>query len=114
MQQCCCLYSCAVAYHLGNWPMMVVRIQKPANLTLDVWFTELRSWLDSNNCEPALFLPSGRTMDIFHITFENNNHAPLFASNFGKYAPSIRRTIGTERLDFLRKSQEREREIYFR
>ncbi len=38
---------------------------------------------------------------LFNVTFENDNHARLFASNFTKYAPSIRRTIGTERLDFF-------------
>jgi hypothetical protein len=88
--------------------MMVVQIEKPANVTLAVWFAELRFWLDSNRCEPALFSPAGRTMDdiIFNITFENDNDARRFASNFKQYAPSIRRTIGTERLDFLRESQE--------
>jgi hypothetical protein len=90
--------------------MMVVQIQKPANMTLGVWFTELRSWLDENHCEPRLFSRSGRIMDriLFNITFEVDAHARLFASNFTRYAPSIRRTIGTERLDFLRReSQER-------
>ena|ERR1700751_5475089 len=88
--------------------MMVVQIEKPANVTLAVWFTELRSWLDSNHCEPALFSPAGRIMDkiLFNITFESDNHARRFASAFKQYAPSIRRTIGTERLDFLRESQE--------
>jgi hypothetical protein len=87
--------------------MMVVQIEKPANVTLDVWFTELRSWLDANHFEPALFSPSGRTTDmLFNITFENDNHAHRFASAFKKYAASIQRTIGTERLDFLRESRE--------
>jgi hypothetical protein len=88
--------------------MMVVQIEKPASVTLAVWFTELRSWLDSNRCEPALFSPSGRIMGniLFNITFENDNHARRFASAFKKYAPSIRRTIGTERLDFLRETRE--------
>ena len=87
---------------------MVVQIEKPANVTLAVWFTELRSWLDSNRCEPALFSPSERIMDniIFKVTFENDNHARRFASAFKQYAPSIRRTIGTERLDLLRERQE--------
>jgi hypothetical protein len=89
--------------------MMVVQIQKPANVTLAVWFTELRSWLDSNHCEPALFSRSEIITDnmAFDITFENDDHARLFASNFQKYAPSIRRTIGTEQLDFLRERRER-------
>src|SRR3954447_3466657 len=94
---------------LGSWPMMVVQIEKPANVTLAVWFAELRSWLDSNHCEPALFSPSGRTIDnmIFQYHFENDNHACRFASAFKKYADSIRRTIGTERLDFLCERRER-------
>jgi hypothetical protein len=89
--------------------MMVVQIEKPANVTLAVWFAELRSWLDSNHCEPALFSPSGRIIDniIFIITFENDNHARRFASAFKKYAASIRRTIDTERLDFSRERRER-------
>jgi hypothetical protein len=89
--------------------MMVVQIEKPANVTLAVWFTELRSWLDSNHCEPALFSRSGRIMDntIFNITFENDNDARRFAFAFKKYAASIRRKIGTERLDFLRERRER-------
>jgi hypothetical protein len=75
--------------------MMVVQIQKPVNMTLDMWFTELRYWLDSNHCEPALFSRSARIMDntLFNIIFENNDHARLFASNFKKYAPSIRRLL---------------------
>jgi hypothetical protein len=89
--------------------MMVVQIQKPANMTLAVWFAELRSWLDEHHCAPALFSRSGRIIDniLFDFTFENNVHARLFASAFNKYAPSIRRTIGTERADFLRESPER-------
>jgi hypothetical protein len=88
--------------------MMVVQIQKPAYVTLAVWFAELRSWLDSNNYEPALFSPSGRTMDniIFNITFENDNHACRFASAFKQYGASIQRTIGTERRELLRESRE--------
>jgi hypothetical protein len=85
--------------------MMVVQIQKPANMTLAVWFTELRSWLDENHCEPKLFSRSGRIMDtiLFDLIFENDSHARLFTANFAKYAPSIRRTFVTERLDFLRR-----------
>jgi hypothetical protein len=88
--------------------MMVVQIEKPANITLAVWFTELRSWLDSNRCEPTLFSPSGRIMNniLFNITFENDNHAGRFASAFKKYAPTTRRTIGTERVNFLRETRE--------
>jgi hypothetical protein len=84
--------------------MMVVQIEKPANVTLAVWFAELRSWLDTNHCEPALFSLSGGIMDniLFSITFENDDHARLFTSTFEKYASSIRRTIGTEQLNFLR------------
>ena len=88
--------------------MMVVQIEKPANVTLAVWFTELRSWLDSNRCEPALFSPAGRIMDtiLFNLTLENDNHARRFASAFKQYAPSIQRTIGTERLNFLHEGRE--------
>jgi hypothetical protein len=82
--------------------MIVVQIEKPANVTLDVWFTELRSWLDSNQCEPDLFYRLERIKTIYNVTFDNDNHARLFAFAFKKYAPSIRRTVGTERLDFLR------------
>jgi hypothetical protein len=89
--------------------MMVVQIQKPANMTLAVWFSELRSWLDENQCELGWFSRSGRIMDaaVFDLAFKNDAHARLFASNFKNYASSVRRAFVTERLDFLaRESQE--------
>ena len=88
---------------------MVVQIEKPANVTLAVWFTELRSWLDSNHCEPALFSRSERIMGnmVFNITFENDDHARLFAYNFKKYASPIRSTTVTDQPDFLRERRER-------
>jgi hypothetical protein len=36
--------------------MMVVQIEKPENITLALWFTELRSWFDDNNCQRHYFL----------------------------------------------------------
>jgi hypothetical protein len=85
--------------------MMVVQIQQPANIALAAWFNEVRSWFDKNGCQPALFSPSGRVMGtlIFDVMFENDTNARLFASNFTEYASSIRRTIGAERLDLLRR-----------
>src|SRR5712671_5900171 len=79
--------------------MMVVQIGKPGNMTLAVWFAELRSWFDDNSCQPTLFIQSGRKMDtlIFDVSFDNMAHARLFASTFTKYEPSIRHTTSIER-----------------
>jgi hypothetical protein len=83
--------------------MMVVQIEKPANMTLAEWFTELRSWFDINNCQPASFLPNEGVIDkvAFNVTFSENTQARLFASKFTIYAPSIRRAISSERGEIL-------------
>jgi hypothetical protein len=79
--------------------MMVVRIEKPENTMLAVWFAELRSWLDENHCEPTIFSESGKKIDklLFNVTFSDNTHARSFASAFKKYATSIRGTTKIER-----------------
>jgi hypothetical protein len=81
--------------------MMVVQIQKPANMTLAAWFAELRSWFDKNEFQPTSFVSSGRLIDtlIFDATFAENTQARLFASNFAKYAPEIRRAISSKRAE---------------
>jgi hypothetical protein len=78
--------------------MMVVEIEKPANMALAEWFNELRSWFDEHNCEPTSFLPSGRVIDkvVFDATFAQNTQALLFASKFARYAPAIRRATSSE------------------
>ena len=78
--------------------MMVIQIEKPANITLAAWFAELRSWFDENNCQLAFFASAGRVIDkyIFNVTFAENTQAHLFASKFTKYAPSIRRITSLE------------------
>src|SRR5438132_7709883 len=83
--------------------MMVVQIEKPANMTLAGWFTELRSWFDQNKCQPASFLPDEGVIDrvTFNVTFGKNTQARLFASKFPMYAPSIRRAISSERGEIL-------------
>src|SRR5271166_1186672 len=95
--------SAAVDTPLGSWSMMVVQIEKPANMTLAVWFTELRSWFDENNCQPTSFFPSGRVIDklLFHATFAQNTQARWFASQFTRYAPVIRRAASRERGEIL-------------
>jgi hypothetical protein len=67
-------------------------------MTLAVWFAELRSWFNENNCEPTLFSQSGRIMDklLFDVTFYDNGYARLFASAFTIYATSTRRTTRIE------------------
>jgi hypothetical protein len=82
---------------------MIVEIEKPANMTLAAWFTELRSWFDKNNCQPASFVPSRRVIDnlIFKVTFAESSQARLFASKFASYAPSIRRANSSERSEIL-------------
>ena len=79
--------------------MLVVQIEKPANMTLAMWFSELRSWLNVNKCEETSFSEAGRTIDklIFNLIFKDHTKARLFAANFMRYGPSILRTIGSER-----------------
>ena len=64
--------------------MMVVQIEKSANVTLAVWFTELRIWLDENNCHPSSFLPSDDGTDkvAFDVTFDTDSDCRLFVSKF--------------------------------
>ena len=84
--------------------MMVVQIEKPANMKLAMWFTELRSWFDKNNCQPAAFTPSGSLGDklIFNVSFDDNSQARLFASHFPTYARATGGTLkSSEREDLL-------------
>lgn len=85
--------------------MLVVHIEKPANMTLATWFLELRLWLDQHNCEETFFAQSGRIIDrlTFDLIFRDHTKARLFVANFMRYAPSIRRTMGSERLELLRR-----------
>jgi len=78
--------------------MMVLEIEKPANMTLAEWFNELRSWFDEHNCQPISFLLSGRVIDkvVFDATFAQNTKALLFTSKFAKYAPAIQRATSSE------------------
>jgi hypothetical protein len=72
---------------LGSWSMMVVQIEKPANMKLAMWFTELRSWFDKNNCQPVAFTPSGSLGKKlnFKVAFSDDSQARLFASSFPMY-----------------------------
>ena len=69
---------------------MVLQIEKPANTTLAVWFAELRSWFDQNNCHPILFATGERITErlLFSLTFADHADARLFADTFSKYAIS--------------------------
>ena len=82
---------------------MAVQIEKPANMALAAWFTELRSWFDINKCQPVSFLPNEGVIDkvAFNVTFSENTHARLFASKFTIYASSIRHVISSERNEIL-------------
>jgi hypothetical protein len=66
--------------------MMVVQLEKPGNITLAMWFAELRSWFDQKNCQPTIFFESGGTMDklLFNVTFVDSTHARLFAPKIYK------------------------------
>ena len=85
--------------------MLVVQIEKPANMTLATWFSELRLWLDQHSCEKTSFSQSRRIIDrlTFNVIFQDHTKARLFVANFKRYSPSIRRTIGSERPDLLRR-----------
>lgn len=88
-----------IEYLQGILPMLVVHIEKPANMTLATWFRELRVWLDQHSCEETSFSPSGRIIDrlTFNLIFQDDNKAGMFVAHFTRYAPSIRRTMGSER-----------------
>jgi glycine/D-amino acid oxidase-like deaminating enzyme len=78
---------------------MAVQIEKPANMRLAAWFTELRSWFDENNCQPVSFVRAGRVINklIFNVTFAEDAHARSFASKFRAFAPAVRRATSSER-----------------
>ena len=76
--------------------MMIVQVERPENTKLADWFAELRLWFDTNDCSPKLFTEAG---GLFNIKFADDAHAQLFASNFAKYGPSIRRPIAEPRPD---------------
>jgi hypothetical protein len=78
--------------------MVVVRIEKPGNMTLAAWFIELRSWFDNNDCTPLLFSRAGQVTGrvLFNIRFAEDSHPLLFTSHFSKHEPSIQRSTGGE------------------
>jgi CRISPR/Cas system endoribonuclease Cas6 (RAMP superfamily) len=78
--------------------MLLVEIEKPENRTLAAWFSELRSWLDDNRCEPKIFAQAGGRIDppIYRISFETAEQAQNFAGRFANYAPMIRRPATAE------------------
>ena len=79
--------------------MLLVEIEKPANVSLSAWFSELRDWLDANHCAPAVFTQSGRRLDglIYRISFENTALAHRFSLRFKRYLPIVRRATPFER-----------------
>ena len=79
--------------------MLVVQIEKPENLTLDRWFSEIRTWLDVNRCEPTAFMRAGRRLDrlIYRVSFPEPAMARTFAQHFAHYAASTRRATISER-----------------
>jgi hypothetical protein len=79
--------------------MLLVEIEKPETMTLASWFSELRTWLDLNHCQPVIFTPSGRRIDrlIYRISFENGAEAQQFAAAFARYSATVRRASPVER-----------------
>jgi CRISPR/Cas system endoribonuclease Cas6 (RAMP superfamily) len=81
--------------------MLLVEIEKPENETLAAWFSDLRSWLDVNRCEPLVFTQADRRHDrlIYRISFENAAQAQQFSEKFARYAPTIRRANSYEQTE---------------
>jgi hypothetical protein len=79
--------------------MLLVEIEKPANISLSEWFSELRDWLDANHCTPSVFSRSGRRIDglIYRISFDNAALAHRFSLRFKSYLPVVRRATPFER-----------------
>lgn len=79
--------------------MLLVEIEKPANVPLSAWFSELRDWLDANHCTPSVFSPNGRRIDglIYRISFDNAAFAHRFSVKFRRYSPIVRRATPFER-----------------
>jgi len=71
--------------------MLLVEIEKPENVTLAAWFSELRGWLDDNRCEPTIFAQANR-LDrlIYRVSFDTAEQAQQFASRFSHYAGTVR------------------------
>lgn len=79
--------------------MLLVEIEKPESVTLAVWFSEMRDWLDANRCTPSVFMCSGRRIDrlIYRISFDDASQAHRFSVDFARYSPTIRRASPFER-----------------
>ncbi|HTW54657.1 MAG TPA: hypothetical protein VME45_22400 [Stellaceae bacterium] len=79
--------------------MLLVEIEKPANMPLSTWFSELRDWLDANHCAPSVFTLSGRRIDglIYRISFDYAAQAHRFSLAFKRYSPVVRRATPFER-----------------
>jgi hypothetical protein len=79
--------------------MLLVEIEKPANVALSAWFSELRDWLDANHCAPSVFARTGRRIDrlIYRVSFDNTAQAHQFSLKFKHYSPVIRRANAFER-----------------
>jgi hypothetical protein len=83
--------------------MLVVQIEKPANVTLASWFSELRAWLDENRVVPLGFSRAGRRLDrvIYQISFREPVKAREFTATFARYAPTVRRPTLGERGELI-------------
>jgi hypothetical protein len=79
--------------------MLLVEIEKPENLKLATWFSEMREWLDLHRCAPSAFVASGRRIDrlIYRISFDDANQAQQFATDFARFSPTVRRANPHER-----------------
>jgi hypothetical protein len=79
--------------------MLLIEIEKPENEPLSAWFSELRDWLDANQCASSMFARTGRRLDrlIYRISFENSALARQFSAEFARYSPTIRRAMPFER-----------------
>jgi hypothetical protein len=82
--------------------MLVVQVEKPENEPLGGWFSEIRTWLDVNNCTPSAFVRTGRRLDrlIYRISFDDPVKAREFSRKFARYAPLMRRPTLLERRQF--------------
>src|SRR5277367_6331892 len=79
--------------------MLLVEIEKPENLKLAAWFSEMREWLDLHRCAPSAFARSGQRIDrlIYRISFDDATQAQRFMTDFARYSPTIRRASPLER-----------------
>jgi hypothetical protein len=71
-----------------TWKTITVRVERPPETSLAVFFAEMRSWLDHRCIIPAEFngITSETKSGVFDVLFDDPRDALLFARRFAAQA----------------------------